>query len=432
MKVHMSRYAHSEQLLERALRTIPLGSQTFSKSKTQYPIGVSPFFIQRGRGSHVWDVDNNEYIDFINSLAAITLGYCDPDVDAAVRTQLDDGVIFSLPHSLEMEVAEQLVKLVPCAEMVRFGKNGSDATSGAIRLARAFTHRDRVAVCGYHGWQDWYVGTTARNRGVPQATRDLSHTWTYNDIESLAKLFRDYPDQIAAVILEPMNVVEPLPGFLESVKELAHKHGALLIFDETVTGFRYSIGGAQQHFGVTPDLATFGKGLANGYPVSAVTGRADVMKLMEEVFFSFTFGGEALSLAAALATMKKLEREPVTETLYRQGKKILVELDALIEDAGAADFLSVAGNPTWSFMLIKDTNTYSQWQIKTLFLQEMFARGILTIGTHNVSYSHSDADLNKLFSAYGEVIPLLTEAVRSKKLETMLRCEPLQPLFKVR
>lgn len=428
----MSRYAHSEQLLERALRTIPLGSQTFSKSKTQYPIGVSPFFIQRGRGSHVWDVDNNEYIDFINSLAAITLGYCDPDVDAAVRTQLDDGVIFSLPHSLEMEVAEQLVKLVPCAEMVRFGKNGSDATSGAIRLARAFTHRDRVAVCGYHGWQDWYVGTTARNRGVPQATRDLSHTWTYNDIESLANLFRDYPDQIAAVILEPMNVVEPLPGFLESVKELTHKHGALLIFDETVTGFRYANGGAQQHFGVTPDLATFGKGLANGYPVSAVAGRADVMKLMEEVFFSFTFGGEALSLAAALATMQKLEREPVIETLYRQGKKILVKLESLIVDSGAADFLSVAGNPTWSFMLIKDTKKYSQWQIKTLFLQEMFSRGILMIGTHNLSYSHSDADLDTLFSAYGEVIPILVEAVRHQKLDSMLRCEPLQPLFKVR
>jgi glutamate-1-semialdehyde 2,1-aminomutase len=432
MKDNMSRYAHSEQLLERALRTIPLGSQTFSKSKTQYPIGVSPFFIQRGRGSHVWDVDNNEYIDFINSLAAITLGYCDPDVDAAVREQLEDGVIFSLPHPLEMEVAEQLVKLVPCAEMVRFGKNGSDATSGAIRLARAFTNRDHVAVCGYHGWQDWYIGTTARNRGVPQATRDLSHTWTYNDLESLAKLFRDYPDQIAAVILEPMNVVEPLPGFLESVKELAHKHGALLIFDETVTGFRYAIGGAQQHFGVTPDLATFGKGLANGYPVSAVAGRADVMKLMEEVFFSFTFGGETLSLAAALATMKKLEREPVTETLYRQGRKILVKLDSLIAEAGAADFLSVAGNPTWSFLLIKDVGTYSQWQIKTLFLQEMFARGILTIASHNISYSHTDSDLEKLFSAYGEVIPLLTEAVRHKKLESLLRCEPLQPLFKVR
>jgi glutamate-1-semialdehyde 2,1-aminomutase len=432
MKDIMSRYAHSEQLLERALRTIPLGSQTFSKSKTQYPIGVSPFFIQRGKGSHVWDVDGNEYIDFINSLAAITLGYCDPDVDAAVRSQLDDGVIFSLPHPLEMEVAEQLVKLVPCAEMVRFGKNGSDATSGAIRVARAFTNRDHVAVCGYHGWQDWYIGTTARNRGVPQATRDLSHPWAYNDIESLAKLFRDYPNQIAAVILEPMNVVEPIPGFLESVKALAHKYGALLIFDETVTGFRYAIGGAQQHFGVTPDLATFGKGLANGYPVSAVAGRADVMKLMEEVFFSFTFGGEALSLAAALATMKKLEREPVTETLYRQGKKILAKLDSLISDAGATEFLSVAGNPSWSFLLIKDAANYSQWQIKTLFLQEMFARGILTIGTHNMSYSHSDADLEQLFTAYGEVIPLLTEAVRHKKLEPLLRCEPLQPLFKVR
>jgi glutamate-1-semialdehyde 2,1-aminomutase len=432
MKDSMTRYAHSEQLLARALRTIPLGSQTFSKSKTQYPIGVSPFFIQRGKGSHVWDVDGNEYVDFINSLAAITLGYCDPDVDAAVRRQMDEGVIFSLSHPLEMEVAEQLVKLVPCAEMVRFGKNGSDATSGAIRIARAFTNRDHVAVCGYHGWQDWYIGTTARNRGVPQATRELSHPWVYNDIESLAKLFRDYPDQIAAVILEPMNVVEPLPGFLESVKELTHKNDALLIFDETVTGFRYANGGAQQHFGVTPDVATFGKGLANGYPVSAVAGRADVMKLMEEVFFSFTFGGEALSLAAALATMKKLEREPVTETIYRQGKKILETLDSLISKADAADFLSVTGNPSWSFLLIKDTLHYSQWQIKTLFLQEMFARGILTIGSHNVSYSHSDTDLEQLFAAYGEVIPMLVDAVRHGKLESTLRCEPLQPLFKVR
>lgn len=426
------RYQHSEEMLERALKTIPLGSQTFSKSKTQYPMSVSPFFIQRGKGSRVWDVDGNEYIDFINSLAAITLGYCDPDVDAAVRAQLEDGVIFSLPHPIEMQVAEQIVKLVPCAEKVRFGKNGSDATAGAIRIARAFTNRDHVAVCGYHGWQDWYIGTTARNRGVPQATRDLSHTWAYNDIDSLAKLFQEYPGQIAAVILEPMNVTEPLPGFLEEVKALAHKHGALLIFDETVTGFRYAVGGAQQHFGVTPDLATFGKGLANGYPVSAVTGRAEVMQLMEEVFFSFTFGGETLSLVAALATMKKLEREPVTDTLYKQGRKVIGGLKSRIAAAGAEDFLGTAGNPTWNFLLIKDAANYSQWQIKTLFLQEMFARGILTIGSHNMSYSHSDADLGKLFNAYDEVIPMLVEGVRQNKLESMLRCEPLQPLFKVR
>lgn len=428
----MSRYINSEKLLERALRTIPLGSQTFSKSKTQYPLGVSPFFIRRGKGSRVWDVDDNEYVDFINSLAAITLGYCDPDVDAAVRAQLEDGVIFSLPHPIEMQVAEQIVKLVPCAEKVRFGKNGSDATSGAIRVARAFTGRDHVAVCGYHGWQDWYIGTTARNLGVPQATRDLSHTWIYNDINSLARLFQEYPDKIAAVILEPMNVAEPLPGFLEEVKVLAHKHGALLIFDETVTGFRYAIGGAQQHFRVTPDLATFGKGLANGYPVSAVVGRADIMQLMDEIFFSFTFGGETLSLAAALATMQKLEREPVTDTLYSQGNKVITGLRTRIAAAGAEDFLSVVGNPTWSFFIIKDIGSYSQWQIKTLFLQEMFARGILTIGSHNMSFSHSDADLAQLFRAYDEVIPMLVEGVRRNKLESMLRCQPLQPLFKVR
>lgn len=428
----MRTYHNSEQLLERALRTIPLGSQTFSKSKTQYPLGVSPFFIERGVGSRVWDVDGNEYIDFINSLAAITLGYKDPDVDAAVATQLKDGVIFSLPHPIEMAVAEKIVELVPCAEMVRFGKNGSDATAGAIRVARAFTGRDHVAVCGYHGWQDWYIGSTARNRGVPVATRSLTHTWNYNDIESLEKLFQSLPQGIAAVILEPMNLVEPTPGFLQGVKDLAHKHGALLIFDETVTGFRYAIGGAQQLFGVTPDLATFGKGLANGYPVSAVAGRSDVMRLMEEVFFSFTFGGETLSLAAALATMQKLEREPVIETIYRQGKTIIKELQAIILESDAGDFLGVAGNPTWSFFTIKDSGNYSMWQIKTLFLQEMFARGILTIGTHNMSYSHSDDELRQLVQAYAQVVPMLTGAVRSGTLEAALRCEPLEPLFKVR
>ena len=169
------RYRKSEELLERALKTVPLGSQTFSKSKTQYPFGVSPFFIERANGSHVWDVDGNEYVDFINALCAVTLGYNDPDVTTAVRIQLEDGIIFSLPHPLEMKVAEKIVEMVPCAEMVRYGKNGSDATSGAIRLARAYTGRDHIAACGYHGWQDWYIGSTTRNQGVPQATRDMTH-----------------------------------------------------------------------------------------------------------------------------------------------------------------------------------------------------------------------------------------------------------------
>ena len=278
-------------MLARARRTIPLGTQTFSKSYTQYPHGVSPYFIARGKGSHVWDIDGNEYVDFVNALCSVTLGYGDTDVDSAVRTQLDDGVIFSLPHPIETEVAEAIVEMVPCAEAVRFGKNGSDATSGAIRLARAYTKRDRVAVCGYHGWQDWYIGSTARSAGVPDAVKQLTHSFAYNDLESLNRLLDAHPNDFAAVILEPMNVTYPKPGFLESVRELTEQRGIILIFDETITGFRFANGGAQELFGVTPDLATFGKGLANGYPLSAIAGRSDIMKLMEEIFFSFTFGG---------------------------------------------------------------------------------------------------------------------------------------------
>ncbi len=414
------------------MRSIPLGTQTFSKSKTQFPLEVSPYFVTHGKGSRVWDVDGNEYIDFINSLAAITLGYGDPDVDAAVREQLGHGVIFSLPHPLEIEVAEKMIELVPCAEQVRFGKNGSDATAGAIRIARAFTGRDHVAVCGYHGWQDWYIGATARNLGVPESTRRMTHAFTHNDAGSLANLFRTLPDQIAAVILEPMNIVEPNQGFLNEVKSLTEENGAVLVFDETVTGFRLAKGGAQEYFGVTPDLATFGKGLANGYPISAVAGKASIMRLMEEVFFSFTFGGEALSLAAALATMTKLERYPVIETLTSRGERLKREVRAIIDRHELGGIFTISGHPSWTFLLIADAGGYSQWQIKTLYLQEMLSRGILILGTHNLSYAHSEADLDTLLSVYDEVLPAIGRAVSARTLERELRCKPLEPLFKIR
>lgn len=427
-----TRYAKSESFLERASKSIPLASQTFSKSKTQYPFGVSPFFMTRAKGARSWDADGNEYIDFINSLCSVTLGYSDPDVDAAVCAQLEDGIIFSLPHPIEMQVAEAIIDMVPCAEMVRFGKNGSDATAGAIRLARAFTGRDRVAVCGYHGWQDWYIGSTMRNRGVPQATRDLTHTFAFNDLESLDTLLKSRKGEFAAVIMEPMNVAYPKEGFLEGVKELAHAHGALLVFDETITGFRYANGGAQQLFGVTPDLATFGKGLANGYPVSVVAGRGDVMKLMEEIFFSFTFGGETLSLAAALATMTKLKREPVTEHLRARGDAVMSGFNALIAKHGIADFLSISGHPSWSLISIKDAAPYTLWQIKTLYMQEVLSRGILSIGSHNMSFAHTESDVAALLACYDETFAVLADAVRNRSLDARLQCKPLEPLFRVR
>lgn len=426
------RYHQSEALLERALRTIPLGSQTFSKSRTQYPHGVSPYFIEQGKGCRVRDVDGNEYTDYVMSLAAVTLGYSDPDVTAAVRGQLEDGVIFSLPHRLEMEVAEKLRECVPCAEMTRFGKNGSDATSGAIRVARAFTGRDHVAVCGYHGWQDWYIGSTARNKGVPKAVSELTHGFPYNDAEALDRLLTERKGEFAAVIMEPMNTTEPLPGYLAAVRDITHRHGALLIFDETITGFRYELGGAQTRFGVTPDLATFGKGMANGYPVSAVCGKAEYMHMMEEVFFSFTFGGELLSLAAAKATMQKLQKEPVIDTLKARGAAIKAGLADRIAKYGIGEFASLAGDATWSFFALRDSPRYSVWQIKTLFLQEMFARGVITLGTHNVSYAHGEKDVERLLAVYDEVLPILHDAVMNERLESLLRCTPLEPLFKIR
>ncbi len=419
-------------MLERALKVIPLGSQTFSKSITQYPRGVSPLFLQKGKGSRVTDVDGNEYIDFVNGLLCVTLGYCDADVDAAVRAQMENGVSFTLPHPLEVDVAESLVRLIPCADAVRFGKNGSDTTSAAIRLARAFTGREHVAVCGYHGWHDWYIGSTSRDLGVPAAVKALTHGFEYNNLPSLEALFDAHPQQIAGVIMEPMNVAFPEPGYLEAVKALCAEHGAVLVFDETVTGFRFGLGGAQGYFGVTPDLATFGKGLANGYPLSAIVGRSDIMKLMEEIFFSGTFGGETLSLAAASAVLAKMENEPVVETLTNLGNQLVEGVNAQLRQHQMDSTISLSGHPAWTFLTFNDIGENSGWTIKTLFLQECFRRGILTIGTHNLSYAHSAADIERLIEVYGEVFSIINDALSTDSLIEHLECEPLVPLFKVR
>jgi glutamate-1-semialdehyde 2,1-aminomutase len=427
-----NRYKNSEELLKRALQTIPLGAQTFSKSKTQFPLGISPYFAQKAKGAELWDVDGNKYIDFINSLASVTLGYNDPAVTKAVKNQLNSGIIFTLSHELEAKVAEKIVEMVPCAEMVRFGKNGSDATSGAIRIARAYTGRDYVLVCGYHGWQDWYIGSTTRDLGVPKAVKELTHKFNYNDINSLEEKFKELEGKVAAVILEPLNTTPPKDNFLEKVKEITHKNGAVLIFDETITGFRYANGGAQEYYNVTPDLATFGKGLANGYPVSAVAGKKEIMKLMEDVFFSFTFGGETLSLAASLAVLNKLTSEPVIEKLYETGQDLIDRLKSLIKKFDLGHIFDVVGLPVWSFFTIKDTEKHTMWQLKTLYMQEMLANGILIYGTHNISYSHTSKQIDYLIKNYEKYFLIVKEIESKNNINDYLKCEPLVPLFKVR
>ncbi|MGH9460642.1 MAG: aminotransferase class III-fold pyridoxal phosphate-dependent enzyme, partial [Vicinamibacteria bacterium] len=336
---------NSRELLARARRVIPSGTQTFSKGPTQFVQGVAPTYLARGQGSHVWDVDGNEYVDWSMGLGPVILGHNYEAVSRAVKRQVDDGVAFSLPHPLELDVAELLVQTIPCAEMVRYGKNGSDVTSGAIRLARAFTGRDIVACCGYHGWQDWYIGTTTRRKGVPKVVQELTIPFAYNAPAGLKRIFDLHRGQVAAVIMEPIGIVEPRDGFLEEVREMTRAEGAILIYDEVITGFRIALGGAQQFFGVKPDLACFGKALANGYPLAAIVGRRDIMEVFDQVFFSFTFGGETLSLAAAAATIQEMRDKNVIAHLWEQGSRLKDGYTVLAREFGIQEITSCEGLP---------------------------------------------------------------------------------------
>jgi glutamate-1-semialdehyde aminotransferase len=428
----MSKYLKSESLLEESLKIIPLGSQTFSKSLTSIPFGVSPFFVKSAKGCRFTDVDGNEFIDFVSALCAVTLGYCDSEVDSAVIQQLGNGVTFSLSHPLEIQVAKQLVELIPSAEMVRFAKNGSDVTSAAIRVARHVTQRDHVAVCGYHGWHDWYVGSTSRSGGIPNCIKHLTHTFKYNNIASLEKILEDYKDQIAAVIIEPMNIEYPNDNFLQRVRDLTEAHNCLLIFDETITGFRFNLGGAQKLFGVTPDLSTFGKGIANGYPLSALVGKKKYMQTIEEIFFSGTFGGETLSLAAANAVINKLKNENILGTMESVGLRLISEVNRLILEKELSKVVEIKGHPTWSFLIFKDVNGYSSFQIKTYFLQEIFKKNIYTLGTHNINFAHKNSDIDILIEAYDQIFSELINLINNGNLIDSLECECISPLFKVR
>jgi glutamate-1-semialdehyde 2,1-aminomutase len=432
MKSEQSRYKESIDSLRLAEEVIPLGSQTFSKSPTQYPRGISPHFISKATGAYVWDLDGNKYVDLVNSLASITLGYGDKRVNKAVKKQLKQGVIYSLPGILEAKVANLIVNLVPSAEMVRFAKNGTDATAAAIRLSRAFTGRDHIAFCGYHGWQDWYIGTTTKNKGVPKSVIDLSHQFKYNDISSLERIFEKYPDQVAGVILEPMNSTWPENNFLQKVKELTYNNNAILTFDETITGFRYAPGGAQELFNVIPDLTTLGKGIANGYPLSVITGRRDVMEQMQEIFFSGTFGGELLSLSAAETVLKLHISGAVSQQLADIGESLTEIFDSLIEKYQLGDVLSLTGHPTWKIIKWEASSMYDLNEVKTLFLQEMFKNGVLVIGSHNVSLAIGKKEISIIQNAYEETFKVLAKAIKSNSVISYLEAKPLIPLFSVR
>ena len=370
-------------------------------------------------------------MDLVCSLGAVALGYGDPEITEAVTRALHDGVTLSLSHPIEAEVAERMVDLIPCADMVRFAKNGTDATSGSIRIARAATGREHVIVCGYHGWQDWYIGSTSMNKGVPERTRSLTHSVPFNDIDAVRQVISEFPDQIAALIMEPMTSVWPMEGYLEAIREITSEHGIILVFDEMLTGFRFAPGGAQEYFGVTPDLASFGKALANGFPLSAIAGRRDLLELMPSIFFSGTFGGEILSLTAARVVLDRMAGGEPTRVMAQTGQALIDAIEAL-RPVESKEFLSFSGHPSWMFQQWNIADPETLAQAKTLLLQEMLRRGVLVLNTHEVTTVHSEADIEQAAQAYSESLGLVADGLHAGDLLDRLECEPIRPLFKVR
>jgi len=394
------RLDESEAWLRRSEEATPGGAQTYSKSWRLHIRGVSPIFLERGSGARVWDVDGNEYVDLVQGLLPNILGYAHPDVDRAAYECARTGHSFSLAHPMEVKLAERLKGIIPCADMVRFAKNGSDATSGAVRAARAFTKRDRIALCGYHGWHDWYIGTTSRSAGVPQAVRDLSHPFPYNDLAALDSLLSSHKDEFAAVIMEPFNHVWPAEGYLEGVKEIAHRHGALLIFDEICSGFHFGLGGAQRLFGVIPDLATFGKAMGNGYPISCVVGRRDIMQIFNDVFMSFTFAGDISAMAAANAVLDALEHGDAYARMDAASIPLFDGVRVLAELSGLQNRFVALGHRNWPFLRFLDESGAEDQVLRALWLQEVTRRGVLIISTHNISAALTRNDVEHVLGAY--------------------------------
>lgn len=388
----------SEYFYNNTCKVIPDGVQTLSKMPSKHVEGVYPIYLERGDGAYVWDTAGNRYIDYPCGLGSVLLGYNYPAVNEAIKKQLAKGTIFSLPHRLETKLAEKIVELIPCAEMVRFLKTGSEATSAAVRIARAYTGNYKILCCGYHGWHDWYNFTTPKNKGV-----EFQHVlqFGYNDIPTLEERFANY--ETAAVIMEPYVYDAPKDNFLQKVRDLCTKHGALLIFDEVVTGFRTKGFSAQKMFNITPDLACFGKAMANGLPISFVCGKKEIMEeLRGDCFVSSTFGGELLSIAAALATIEVLERENVIERVWEMGTRLCIDFNTLAEHRAQVDAKCIGYPPRTFFKFPTESH-------KSLFWQECLKRGILFGYAQFINYSHSREILGKTFCAIDSALQCVAE-----------------------
>lgn len=427
--VKMSEFKRSEELLQRELKVSPLAAQTYSKSYRYFSKGFAPSYMDHGQGCYIYDVDGNKYIDFMCALGPITVGYNEPSVNEAVIKQVNKFASGSLQSELEVELAEKICEIIPCAEMVRFLKNGGDATTAAIRLARAFTGREIVLMSGYHGMHDWSIGASENHKGVPDAVRKLSINFTYNDLGDLEMKLKKY--KVAAVILEPIQSNGPIDGYLNAVKELTHKYGAILIFDEVVSGFHYALGGAQEVYNVSPDLVAFGKGLANGYPISAIAGRRDLMEQIEEgVFVSTTFGGDSIAMAASLATLKILEKPGFYEHINKIGTMLHNGIQERIDKYDLKEVLSVSGLPAHCGVAFEGHGALSYLDVQSIYSQTFLQHGILQFAIYFLNAHHTEVEGNRYLDATDEAFSLIKKAIDRDSLVGILIGGKVDPVFK--
>ncbi|HUY92641.1 MAG TPA: aminotransferase class III-fold pyridoxal phosphate-dependent enzyme [Pirellulales bacterium] len=430
------------QLYSRALELIPGGTQLISRRPTRFACGVSPVYAKRAKGARFWDVDGNEYIDWVSGIGAIILGYADTVVDDAVCEQIRSGLNFSINHELEIELAEELVRTIPSAEMVRYAKCGGEACAIAVRIARGVTGRDKVLFCGYHGWHDWYLAANLSAEanlnehlfsgiepiGVPRALAGTAIPFPYGDLAALGQLLDDHRGQVAAVIMEPLRSQEPPEGYLAAVGRLASQHGAALIFDEVSTGFRLSTGGAQARLGVTPDMSVFAKSISNGYPMGAVMGKREFMAPAERMFISSTYWSDVIGLRAALTTLREIRRRDVPAQLQRFGGELKQRLNETARASGlAVTCEGIAVHPGLKFAV---DDPKAERLLATLFIQEMAKRGCHGYTSFYLNAAQGPAELEQTVAAARETFALLAEALAAGRLETLLECEPRQESFR--
>lgn len=417
----------SLDLMEKASKIMHPISQTLAKAPGQFSQGVCPVFVESASGNRIIDVDGNEYLDYYAAVGPVSLGYAHAAVDAAIINQLKKGITFSLMHRLEYEICALLHKIIPNAESIRISKSGADVCSAAIRVARAFTGRNNILCCGYHGWHDWYIATTTRNYGIPVFSKETVQTFKYNDLEDLSSKLTN---ETAAVIMEPFIFDEPHSGYLESVKDLCRQNGTLLIFDEMWTGFRIAIGGAQSFFGVKPDLAVYSKAVANGMPIAFLTGRDDVMHWFEkDVFFFTTFGGEALSIAAAIATIEELIQHNVPEYLALNGALLKSGLNDLIYTHGLESYLHCHGYPCRTILNLSAAVEHPL-HMYAYIQQELLKCGILWSKFHNMTFAFTKDDIDYTLKAYDHILPMVKARLENHDVGTYLKGKPLDVVFR--